>query len=213
MDKENDIKPLVSSGKVSELALLPRFADPIKLSKFVKVEKTGVQVLDNYYKITNRNLVNYNCILYAKSSPQLVSDCLTLFIHYPKKYLKAVANSIYIFCHFRPYLLFDTYPNPPWPQKTNTRNMTAALAVYPSITMLFFLLSLGAFLRMAIKTRTENRALQPLYFFLIFNIIYTFSVSSLLEILEACFYRYPIDPFILIGIALTIEWFFRLKES
>ena len=216
MDREKEIKPLVSAGKVSELALLGRFAHPTELSKYVKVEKTGVHVLDDYYKTTNKNHINFNCILYAKSSPQLFNDCLTLIIHYPMQYLKSVANSIYIFCHFQPYLLFDIYPNPPWPQKKNTRNIAMALVGSPLITMVFIIFSMIAFLWMAIKTgraNTGSRALQPLYFFLFFNIIYTFAVSSLLEILEACFYRYPIDPFILIGIALGVEWFFKLREQ
>lgn len=194
----------VADGEISELALVYRNDPPETYLKYFEIEPTGIPVLDQTRKSSGEP--NFNHLVYIPACRQYLSDTLWLILHHPIKYMLNVVNSIYIFSGYQIGLYFD-HPSLFF-GRWSALEIAAPLIGFP-----LFVIALGSGLLRLRRTSRSQREWWTISFMLL-NIVYVLLVSVLIEKSEGPLYRYQIDAFLYILLALaTSTWLSRRSNA
>lgn len=211
---------LLAEGKITPLVGIYRWAPPQAfIDYYGTAPHTGIEVLDAPWK--RNGYGNWNNLIYPRASQEYQRNAVTLVKEYPAKYALAVLNALYIFFgnkNDRFFWEFDDWGT----LRTDSilRSMADVSVIYlvPLIGLAVFVTALYAWTRRLISglrsfDDPSTRAGTALSAFALFNILYAFGISSLLELKENCFYRIPIDPFLAVGVGLFVDGIFRRARA
>jgi len=179
-------------GKVSPLVKVYRNAPPADFLRYFRVEPTGIPALDQLRKSTGQP--NFNHVVYLVVGRVYLRDTLYLIEHYPHKYLLNVLNSLYIFSGYQIGIYFD------YPRRFFPRWSWSELAA-PFVGFPLLVLALWTGWR---RLRSDRRA-SPVIVFLLSTIVYVIAVSCLFEKSEGPIYRYQVDAFLWLFLAMGAE--------
>ncbi len=205
----------VSSGLLSEFALLPPFSSPEEYLKFFpETSTTGIQLLDQYGKSTG--FPNYHHLVYIAASERYMKEAVQLLIHFPKHYLSGLTRSTYIYFHSASnYLhvldnwekiapleqvwnnLFYGQTRKESYKKMMSEPMTADhVAWWIVLDFLLAVIGGSVFLWHKRKRMASPEVVLPI--FMLLNILYVTTVSIAMDIGENNRFRFVVDPFILL---------------
>jgi len=210
---DNKLKQkLIESKQLSELTNLAPFThyldlDSAALKYFNK--KTGVEVLDQKIKSSNRT--NFNNAGYLKISKQVLKDDLYIIQNYPGAYFAGITQA------------FTLYFDSPTKYKLLTANIYKMKTfdkifnafIYGSssntktgyTTILFIVLVLCASFYLLVKLNNSPRIKTFLLFALI-NVLYVMFVGNMLEFGENNRFRYYTEIFYILLFGLVINELF-----
>jgi hypothetical protein len=210
---DQEIERMIAQGRVTPLARIPRFSPPeVYLDYYKTAPATGLAMLDQTRKSTGA--VNWNHAIYPRTSREYQRNALTLIRTHPAAYLKAVLNELYLFFGLVPYLYFSNFDA--WFNFSSAPSLLALgksvfrLIVFPIGAALSFVLAVVEFarrathpLRSGLRAASVRGVACELY--IIWTLLYVLGVSVFFELGEGCYFRMPIDPLIVIGVALSVH--------
>lgn len=207
-----DLERRVAAGELPDLVLLRRFSPPEEFIAYYGVQPaTGVPALDAPVKSTGAP--NMNNLVMIRTSADFRALWFRLIRDYPAEYATALVNAVYMYFSFTPFRFFDTPAE--WatiPQRDPIAALAALLDVYVFPALFFAVYWLVvAFLaaRSGLHLRgplTRPRLAQAaLGGFLLFNLLYVFTLGIFGEFAEANILRTPVDPFVFAGFAAFVE--------
>ncbi len=231
------LKPLVEQGALSEYALVSRYEDRSQLFVDVDPSEKRIRVLHSQKKSTGES--NFNYVGLIDINTLYTHDALKTVIHFPVNYLKAVTLSNRLFfsptsmnAYFTVENRVAAAPMEMWynpliygakllPTKTEQPHFGYTgkyfLEVNTGIILVIGLplLLLYALTRIAygITGKAPVRPIETIILtYLVFNILYTYSLGTLLELGENYRYRFVQEPLFLIVLGFLIGDLIRLRR-
>ena len=219
-----DLKELVVAGKLSPVALVPRYSDVAAYpAAYREPSRHNVPALTQPVKSTD--VANYNNITYARVSDAYLRDAAYLILHRPAGFAKGLLKSW--FAYFKSntdYVLLEPnrsrigfwnraydaafYGRIPFDfSRTGILKTTSPRGHFPYLFLFIGLPVLFVFGARLALTRTSelDRAQRITLAFILFTIIYSALVGNLIEAGENNRFRFETDPLslVLLGLALT----------
>ena len=205
------IEALVAEGAATPLALLPRFENPdMYYDYYNEVERPGNPVLNAKYKSAgNYEFGNFNNWIYIQTAKEYGENTVAIMSRYPEYFLPRLVNSAYIYFGFANYRYFDKTDE--WLIFDGNALKQAFQAgkyfIQPALYALLFawiLWFLSAHLWRAAKEKKLGSGINPVLLYLLFTLLYTFGVATVVELGENYTARVPIDPLIIILATMLI---------
>lgn len=187
-----NIADLQDRGIVTRLASIDRFSDPEVYADYYGLPHSGPDpILDDVRKSTGHS--NFNHRAYALASKEYQHNAMEILQRYPWSLPKRFINSVYVFFSFSPYRFFDT---------------TSAWLIIPHgigalyAIMKLFILPIGFFivfvlLVIALCKRWRS---SPIMALILFEMLYIFFVTNIVELAENNTARVPMDPLLIIAL-------------
>jgi len=224
---EQEREALVRDGELSELALIPPFSDLTAYERYIPAETTGIPVLDRRTKSTG--YPNLNHIAYVAVSRQYLRDAVHVIVSRPAAYLRGVVSACAIYCRppsdnpflevnrepIRPLVrLYDAVfygrllerPHPASVDGDRIRHYATQLMNLglwiPIVCPLLVVYGLLA-VRNGFANHDRPRALTMLFVWV--TIVYVTVAGNLLEAGENNRFRFLVEPFYLVFLALLIQ--------
>ncbi len=198
------IEKLIAEKKVTPLARYGRFeAAENYMAYYQENRKTGIDLFDQLH--TTHGGINYNHYIFPQTDKEFYRNSVAILKEYPKDYVKAVLNGTYLFFGFSPYRFFNNtqlwlYPKTPY--------SFVMVFVVPPLFLAMFLITLVMFCRgiwVEWKRPGRDYGRVGTLTFMLFTMAYMTAQTILLVFPEANYIRIPMDPFILIGVALAVD--------
>ena len=203
---------LATQGRISLVSLNPPY---LSLSKYApdfvpNVPRTGNLLLDDEFKPGGEHFRNFNCLGYVQLARVIRRDSLYVLFHQPASYLRRIAKQFsaeYFLPAEEHPPFFDDYPNKRVVQKWSwffSRFVLWQPRINSSSLLLMALVLSSVFgLGLLIRHR-PNLVNIGVPAFMLFNILYVSFLTILLTAEELNRYRFFIDPFVLVGAALSV---------
>jgi hypothetical protein len=188
-----DKEAALAAGKVSPLVRVYRNAEPEKFLPYFHIRPTGVPALDSLKK--SSGYPNFHHIVYIPVGRVFLRDTLYLISRHPLKYALNVVNSAYIFCGYQIGMYFD-HPGR-FLERYSWREILAPLLGFPLLVI-----SLVTAVRHWRSSQGAERAMTT---FLLFTLAYVIAVSWLFEKAEGPVYRFQIDAFLWVFLAMAVQ--------
>ena len=195
----------LAAGKVSPLVMVYRNDSVETYRKYATVADTGIPALDLPRKSTGQP--NSNNLIYVPICRQFFKDSLYLILHNPVLYLGNVVNSVYIFSGYQIGVVFEQ------PHRFLARWSWLELAA-PFLGFPLIAAAITYGLRRTLQPSRLSLPARWTVAFLTWNVVYVAAVACLLEKSEGPLYRYQVDAFLWILLALAAtEWLQRRKAG
>jgi len=210
---QEEVKRLVDEGKVTNIALIPRFSEPALYLKYYDEErKTGIAMLDVPVKSTGHP--NFNHFITIRASQEYQRNTIALVAERPLDTVRALVNGVYIFFGIEPnqYLWkMDLIPWGFWKVRFEPLRPKGLLWPFRYVVgpLLFAVIYFGVIVLM-IRERED-----PTCTFIAFALIYMFALTTAVELGHNNIFRKQIDPLLFAGAALLMTklWLrFRLDK-
>ncbi|OQA67095.1 MAG: hypothetical protein B6D44_13450 [Ignavibacteriales bacterium UTCHB2] len=206
----NERRILTKDERLSKFSKFDPFPeiDSLESLKELKIlDKTGIEVLDEYKKKSGHT--NYNNILYLKVSKIIFKDDIYIITHYPDVYLKGVLKAFHLY--FNPptkYNLLEPNIYKIW--RFNSIYNRFIYGTYnnrgPGLLSFFFISLMIIISIVIILNKNTEKSSRVVLVFLIFNILYVMLLGNFLEYGENNRFRYytEIYHYIILGIILKL---------
>jgi len=192
----------VDQGRVTPLALIPRFSVPeVYLNYYGEENIFGNDLLDSLYKSTGHP--NWNHFIMIRTAREYRNNTFSLLRTYPMELVKTTVNGVYIFFGFEPHQFLWSLDMPPWgfwdvPFPAVKIQGVPGFLRYIVVPLLFA----GVFFLVLLNL--AGRRDEPVVLFMLFALVYVFVVANLGELGHNAILRKQIDPLLFCGAALWI---------
>lgn len=228
---EEEARAFIARGLISPVALIDAGSPIQSYRPYIQMPpKTGIPVLDQ--EVTSTGATNFNNAVFLQIERYYMHDGLTVLRYYPKAYVRSLQRAW--FAYFLPtgdFPFFDLNRPRIWAvdrlfnvvifgqfkdasNRTELRRIEAGgdkigLVFYTGIFLLIGLPLLWVwslwYLFRGVRTKTLDRPSAILIGFMLFNITYVTAVANFLSCFENNRYRFQIDAFFLIMLAVVLE--------
>jgi len=205
-DKKNE---LISRGiltQASKFNGFPKKDDIEKIKEiYPDIKKSGIKVLDQ--EIKRNGQINFNNKIFIKLSKDALRDVIYIIRNYFTSYLRGISEAIFLYFKsptdyiflknnrenlFYYNKFFDSFL---YGSSLFTKTGYVSIVLYPSIIILSFL----------VFYKEKNLLIRSFIIFSLINILYVFSVSSLLEYGENNRFRFYTEIYFFMLLALVIS--------
>jgi len=203
------LKEDVLKGVVTPLVLIPRFSEPEVYLRYYGISGTGRgPLLGSVEKSTGSP--NWNNFIMIRASREYQANTLALLKSHPLQLIKTTLNGIYIFFGFESHRYLWPLGSKPWgfwnvtfePVRISDFGSFLNAVVVPVVFAVVFF---------AVMWLMYRQRRDPLSLFILFALVYTFSVSSLAELGHNNLFRKQVDPMLFAGCALWLTMFFQKR--
>lgn len=197
----HDVARLVEGGKVTPLALVPRFSEPsVYMRYYGETRETGRTVLDDPVKSTGSP--NFNHYIVVRASREYQRNTVALAAAYPGAVLKSLVNGLFLYFGFEPNQYLWELNNPPWGfWKVDFPPLKPAGTLWPLRYVLGPVFFAAIYFGVVLAMLRQRR--DPVCLFIAFALLYIFLVSNLVEMGHNGIFRKQVDS-LLFAAAATL---------